>query len=1021
MKDNNFCRLYLINNKDEVKLKYFVTFTYVGEYKEATLESKLNLFKEFIKKLKRKKDFEYFWVSEKETTYAHVHMLCGWEYSFGYVEDEWYKYQNCEKTDYWATKTEDLEKGETEWEQIQAFRNRVSYMFKEQIVHYGISRIIKAQYLKWVKKLDFSTFNVIKNTSKWQETLIGIKFIEKIEGTEEMENEREQLMVEIFNEKLMDPKIIDLFTKINRIYENEKRTFITYIKTAGANVLKWFRGDLPVIPNEPNEPNAINERKFDDNDYLNLWKGLIFYYVSKGLKNTKILHHEYYSSIKTLLYFIKSGNNINWTGLQEVEETTDLMIMDRWYSIAMNIEFYFFKAIKNEIKIEQTMAYREDGGHDIYYLIVLDLKIREKNEELKLFENWKGKTPMVVNPLDWEHVNAKGGYLSNSKLFSIPLVKTNMSSKIEILSGRALQTINQLQSVKFEINNHLLDYIEYNLNDIKKAIFGDTDNTTQEVLINELTGKISKLYHKLNSERVELTAQTKEAMQRTLLFLENKKNKAIEKQNQLKTFEMTLKVARDLANYESFYYMVQVDFRGRIYLVSDYLNYQGSNLAKALIQLKKESKINMYWFKIYCLKKYGYNLVGLNVAAMHKKFDDELSYKMKHYEFNKCWLEAEDKFEFLNCCMEYEKYLIFGEYYKTKFTIYFDATCSGSQLITLLLGVDDYVKDLNLAATTDSDELNDYYLKIIEGYKRELLLKLETHSLLKIELMEKLKNDKDWRKYFKNIIMTVNYGLTDIGMRNKIAEKSIYYDFSEKLTYIIIETFKKYIENISLVKSLNMFTSIVSEITKLENEVSLYTSFDKGFVHNKMSKKEADLKMVQKYNIARSKTIAFDKKPTKLQDLEGWERYRKTYTFFNIDKKLIDGRKQVLAFKANLIHHLDAVWVHSTLLKLFENANFGGICVVHDCFGVNFEDIEILNKTVRLVLIEFFKNNNAYALLYNLNKIKYNVNYEKNNIVYEDKDIEDAILKNLASLGLKNNIDRILQDLELAYYLIFPG
>jgi hypothetical protein len=60
MKDNNYFRLYLINNKDEVKFKYFVTFTFVGEYKEATLESKLNLFKEFIKKLKRKKDFEYF-------------------------------------------------------------------------------------------------------------------------------------------------------------------------------------------------------------------------------------------------------------------------------------------------------------------------------------------------------------------------------------------------------------------------------------------------------------------------------------------------------------------------------------------------------------------------------------------------------------------------------------------------------------------------------------------------------------------------------------------------------------------------------------------------------------------------------------------------------------------------------------------------------------------------------------------------------------------------------------------------
>jgi hypothetical protein len=66
--------------------------------------------------------------------------------------------------------------------------------------------------------------------------LIGIKFIEKIEGTEEMEMEREQIMVEIFNEKLMHPKIIDLFNKINIAYENEKMNFINYIKTVVGKV-----------------------------------------------------------------------------------------------------------------------------------------------------------------------------------------------------------------------------------------------------------------------------------------------------------------------------------------------------------------------------------------------------------------------------------------------------------------------------------------------------------------------------------------------------------------------------------------------------------------------------------------------------------------------------------------------------------------------------------------------------------------------------------------------------------------
>jgi Mg2+ and Co2+ transporter CorA len=72
---------------------------------------------------------------------------------------------------------------------------------------------------------------------------------------------------------------------------------------------------------------------------------------------------------------------------------------------------------------------------------------------------------------------------------------------MEFVSGRALETINKLQSVKYEINNHLLDYIEYNVDDIKKSIFGEVDNTKQGALIQELQDKIVKLYHKLNNAK----------------------------------------------------------------------------------------------------------------------------------------------------------------------------------------------------------------------------------------------------------------------------------------------------------------------------------------------------------------------------------------------------------------------------------------------------------------------------------------------------------------------------------------
>jgi len=85
-----------------------------------------------------------------------------------------------------------------------------------------------------------------------------------------------------------------------------------------------------------------------------------------------------------------------------------------------------------------------------------------------------------------------------------------------------------------------------------------------------------------------------------------------------------------------------------------------------------------------------------SAEEMIKYFDNELENKILKYRTNFLWLEAEDKWGFLNCCLEYEKYLLFGESYTTGMPIYFDATCSGSQLVSLLFGLSEYKKELNL-------------------------------------------------------------------------------------------------------------------------------------------------------------------------------------------------------------------------------------------------------------------------------------------------------------------------------------
>ena len=48
--------------------------------------------------------------------------------------------------------------------------------------------------------------------------------------------------------------------------------------------------------------------------------------------------------------------------------------------------------------------------------------------------------------------------------------------------------------------------------------------------------------------------------------------------------------------------------------------------------------------------------------------------------------------------------------------IWVDATCSGSQLISLLLGIDKYAKDLNLLSSNKNEIPGDYYSKINEEF-----------------------------------------------------------------------------------------------------------------------------------------------------------------------------------------------------------------------------------------------------------------------------------------------------------------
>jgi len=140
--------------------------------------------------------------------------------------------------------------------------------------------------------------------------------------------------------------------------------------------------------------------------------------------------------------------------------------------------------------------------------------------------------------------------------------------------------VNNLNSVPYKINTELLEFIEQ-YNDLFNLLLEDPN-------INKIIIK-SKL--------------TKPEYKRLESYL-----------SKLELEENVLGLARVFSNLPEFYIPGRIDNRGRWYCISQYLNYQSNELAKALLlfargeKLMKDDKIGISYFKAYGANCYGNKL-----------------------------------------------------------------------------------------------------------------------------------------------------------------------------------------------------------------------------------------------------------------------------------------------------------------------------------------------------------------------------------------------------------------------------
>lgn len=555
---------------------------------------------------------------------------------------------------------------------------------------------------------------------------------------------------------------------------------------------------------------------------------------------------------------------------------------------------------------------------------------------------------MICKPNVWSE-DSFGGFLDNVNTEEDIVTGSHRHNHLIENKKALFKSINYLNSIKFSVNNTLLDYLE---NDGKFLL--------------------------------DLIKEDKD-IHRTI----------------------TLKIASSFANVP-FYLNTQADWRGRIYTQSFFITYQGGDLSSALLNFWEGSSLS----ELGKLNLYIHGANNHNEANISKEsFENRINWVKNNYDKiinldKSLILNAEKPFIFLAFCLNIKE-LHNNPLAIIKTPVFLDATCSGIQhLSALLLDLELGIK-VNLSPYNQEHVPNDVYSDLISPINTAInKYGEENPTFANLSLIELN------RKIIKTSIMTKVYNVSQYGIAKQIESKleSKEYDTStiEKISSDLSSSLKEnkrlnlYFapgkENTSILLNKSDIFKIAEIINNqifvifpsLNNIYSYFIETAKIMVDLGIPITwitPSGLKITQHYLKSKQTVIS-----TKL-----FKQTKKMVIRESLNET--DKLKQSNAIIPNIIHSLDA----THLINLINNAqdqSFTPIITVHDCFGTHPNKMDELAFKVRKEFILLYSQNNFLATYHNrlIQSIKDN-NYK---VIFNEEEKSNYVINNYRAIKIPN-------------------
>ncbi len=382
--------------------------------------------------------------------------------------------------------------------------------------------------------------------------------------------------------------------------------------------------------------------------------------------------------------------------------------------------------------------------------------------------------PMVVPPKDWTTIDS-GGYLTVSHKF-IKLKGKQGLKKIRYEDfSKPMKVISKLQQTAWRVNtkisNIIYDIYESNMVDPRSPptlprLYGGLP-TSIPTDINSLIEPIGEYKEDYTPEEKKVWAVWNRKRERIKIGLDGEHGRRLQ-------YLMTMGVVDKMIDYDRFYYVYQLDYRGRVYPITDFFNPQSKGYVKAMLEFADGHYLDdkgIYWLKIHIANTFGLDKAPFSERTEWVESNRHLILEAAEDPKRQLgyWTSSDSPFEFLAACMAYQDYI---QGRKVHLPIQLDAVNSGIQMYSGLLRDRTGAKSTCVIGDTRSDLYAEVAArvekKLSDGEYPAYITFTDKEGVEKVvhtkEEAESLKGNFN-RSLTKRNVMTIPYSVSLRGMK----------------------------------------------------------------------------------------------------------------------------------------------------------------------------------------------------------------------------------------------------------------